>query len=146
MSEIRLAQKILKDMVYDENIRNGIYKAKSDKFQDFFMYCHSDMLPDDHRYKIIHDILIGICEHEDIDVCDQYEICDSMVPCYTYDLTAWLHSRTDRIGWCNDYLSEVGPSDDMAQILSGGYMQECLFVFGLVIEWLGDHYEGDDDE
>lgn len=137
MDKMELVKSILSDMVYDETIRSGIWKHKSDTYQEFFHYAHADMLPDDYRYKMIHDVL---CNMDDDDDCDPTDMLDSLVPIYSSDLLAWVSSNLTRIGYCDDYQDEFdGSALKLTEIITGGYFEELQEVYALINEWLNDN-------
>jgi hypothetical protein len=142
MNKKELIKSILSDMVYDESIRNGIWKHKSDTYQEFFHHAHGDFMPDDHRYKMIHDVL---CNMDDDDDQDPIDMLDSLVPIYSNDLLAWVSSNLTRIGYCNDYQDEFeGSALKLTEIIIGGYFQELQEVYELINEWLSENSEEDD--
>lgn len=61
---------------------------------------HGDMLPDDWRYTFIEEICGALADVEDV---DDVEIEADI---YTNDLTAWLHSRADRVSYITETLEE----------------------------------------
>ena len=61
-----------------------------------------EMLPDDWRYEFIEDAVDLLAECEDPG--DAIERLEPNV--YTHDLTAWLHSRGDRMGFVDDLLGD----------------------------------------
>lgn len=141
MNKMELIKSILSDMVYDESIRNGIWKYQTDTYQDFFYHCHADMLPDDYRYRMIHSIL------QEMDDNEEYEDLniDDLIPIYTYELVAWLDSNITRLAYCDQYLEEYGEVNDTISLLSGGYMMELQEIYGLINEWLDENCEEVDD-
>ena len=135
MNKDVLVRKILKGMEYKEDIRNGIWVNNDKTYQEFFHHCHSDMLPDDHRYRMIHSILQemdDIEEYEDLNV-------DDLIPIYTYELIGWLDSSITRLSYCDQYLEEYGEISDTISLLSGGYMMELNEVYDLIVEWLDEN-------
>lgn len=144
MNKQELIAKILNNMVYDENVRSGIWKCQDDTYQDLMHHAHGDMLPDDFRYQMIHDVLEGM--HQDIDA-DGFEICDSIVPCYTSDLMAWLASRTDRYSFVDQAIEEYGKGESVINDISAGYLLECMEVYNLINDWIEEYaYDHDGDE
>jgi hypothetical protein len=142
MNKKELIKSILSEMVYDESIRNGIWKHKTDTYQEFFHHAHGDFMPDDHRYKMIHDVL---CNMDDDDDQDPIDMLDSLVPIYSNDLLAWVSSNLTRIGYCNDYQDEFeGSALKLTEIIIGGYFQELQEVYELINEWLSENSEEDD--
>ncbi len=135
-----LVRKILKGMEYKEDIRNGIWVNNNETYQEFFHHCHSDMLPDDHKYRMIHSIL------QEMDDTEEYEDLniDDLIPIYTYELTSWLESNISRLSYCDDYLQEYGEVNDTISLLLGGYMMELNEVYYLINEWLDENNEESD--
>jgi len=129
-----LVRKILKGMEY-KDIRNGIWINTNDTYNDFFYHVHDGMLPDDHRYRMIHSIL------QEMDDNDEYEDLDidNLIPIYTYELVAWLDSNITRLSYCDQYLEEYGEISDTIHLLSGGYMMELNEVYYLINEWLDEN-------
>ena len=141
MNKMELIKSILSDMVYDESIRNGIWKHQTDTYQDFFYHCHADMLPDDFKYKMIHDIL---CNMDDDDQ-DPIDMLESLIPIYSSDLLAWVSSNLTRIGYCNDYQDEFdGSALKLTEIITGGYFEELQEIYSLIMEWLDENTEEDE--
>lgn len=144
MDKSELIAKILGNMYYDESIRNGIWKCKTDEYQDLMHAAHGDMLPDDFRYQMIHDVLSGMSEDPD---GDSFEVCDSCVPVYNHELMAWLSSNNARYGYVDEAIEQYGKGDSVIDDIMGGYLLECMEVYDLINDWLDDNAdEGDDDE
>jgi len=145
MNKQEFTTKILNNMVYDENIRSGIYKCKDDTYQDLMHHAHGDMLPDDFRYKMIHDSLIILADDED-DSYDLMEELDSHIPVYTHDLMRWLSSSNSRYSYVDDAIEELGKGDSIIDDIMRGYYQELSEVFYLVEQWIDDNFDDDDQE
>lgn len=129
-----LVRKILKGMEY-KDIRNGIWINTNDTYNDFFYHVHNGMLPDDCRYRMIHDILCNMDEDdEDLNIGD-------LIPIYTNELISWLDSSISRLSYCDQYLEEYGEISDTISLLSGGYMMELNEVYYLINEWLDENIE-----
>lgn len=141
-----LIKDILSDMVYDESIRNGIWKHKTDKYQEFFHHAHGDMLPDDFRYEMIHDLLSDMSRYDDIDDIDSFELCDSNVPIYNNVLLEWLSSDNTRYTYVDDAISDYGyPTDEgLIKAVQMGYFVELEEIYGLIVEWIDENSEGDE--
>lgn len=130
-----LVRKILKGMEYKEDIRNGIWVNNNPDYQELFFYVHDGMLPDDHKYRMIHSILQEMDDTEEYD-----DLCiDDLIPIYTYELISWLDSSISRLSYCDQYLEEYGEISDTISLLSGGYMMELNEVYYLIVEWLNDN-------
>ena len=142
-TKMELIKDILNDMEYDESIRNGIWKHKTDTYQEFFHHAHGDMLPDDFRYKMIHDILSDMSSYDNIDEIDSFELCDSNVPIYNHELLQWVSSHGSRSSYVDDAVSEFGyPIDEgLINALQMGYFMELEEVYGLIMEWINDNVE-----
>ena len=136
MSKDVLVRKILSGMEY-KDIRNGIWINTNDTYQEFFHHAHGDMLPDDFRYKMIHDILANMDDTEEYD-----DLCiDDLIPIYTNELISWLDSSISRLSYCDQYLEEYGEISDTISLLLGGYMMELNEVYYLINEWLDENIE-----
>ena len=140
MNEVKIMKKdvlvreILKGMEY-KDIRNGIWINTNDAYNDFFYHVHNGMLPDDCRYRMIHDILCNMDEDdEDLNIGD-------LIPIYTNELIGWLDSNITRLSYCDDYLQEFGEISDTISLLLGGYMMELNEVYYLINEWLDENIE-----
>lgn len=136
---MELIKEILNGMEY-KDIRNGIWINTNDTYQEFFHHVHGDMLPDDHRYKMIHDILSemdGYEDHEDY----QYEILENLIPVYTHDLMSWLSSSNSRYSYCDEFKEQYGDSESIINQISGGYLMELEETYNLILEWLNDNTE-----
>jgi len=132
MNKIELIKDILKGMEY-RDIRNGIWIITNDAYNDFFYHVHNGMLPDDCRYRMIHDILCNMDEDdEDLNIGD-------LIPVYTNELISWLNSNITRLSYCDQYLEEYDSISDTISLLSGGYMMELQEVYYLIVEWLNDN-------
>jgi len=126
MNKQELIESILENMYYDEEIRSGIWKCKDDTYQELMHHAHSDMLPDDFRYQMIHDVLIGMSEDEDADSMD---VCDSCVPIYTSDLMGWLSSSNGRYTFVDEAIEQYGKGESITNDISAGYLLECMEVY-----------------
>ncbi len=134
MNKDVLVREILKGMEY-KDIRNGIWINTNDTYQEFFHHCHSDMLPDDHKYRMIHSILQKMDDTEEYD-----DLCiDDLIPIYTNELISWLDSSISRLSYCDQYLEEYGEISDTISLLSGGYYMELNEVYALINEWLDEN-------
>ena len=109
---------------------------------------HGSMMPDDHRYEFIREAL---CVIEDASALDEIE---TEADIYTADLTAWLASRNDRMGFCDDAVSEglCAEDADMTTRLQLGQYMEKREVLDAVREHLREEAgelidaEGDEPE
>jgi len=137
MNKIELIKEILNGMEY-KDIRNGIWINTNDTYQEFFHHAHGDMLPDDFRYKMIHDVLSNMDDY-----ADEMELIESLIPVYTSDLLNWLSSNNNRYTYCDEFKDEYGISDERSiiDLISGGYMMELQEVYDLIVEWLNDNCE-----
>jgi hypothetical protein len=101
------------------------------------------MLPDDHRYEFIRDAVSALADEDDTDAAR-----DSIEPdIYTANLAAWLGSRTDRYGYCDEAIEEQGqPFPDTISLLQAGYYREQIEVFDAVLSALEDVASEIEDE
>jgi hypothetical protein len=102
------------------------------------------MMPDDWRYSFIVEALDLLSECDDPD--DVYPEPDV----YTSELTAWLASRNDRHGYCDESMHEMGHHSQVSTIdvIMAGQVQEKREVLAAVREYLetSDGWGDDDDE
>ena len=132
-----LVREILKGMEYKEDIRNGIWVNNNPDYQELFFYAHDGMLPDDFRYKMIHDILCNMDEDTEE---DEIEFLDSLVPIYSDDLLQWVSSNVSRISYCDEYQDEFdGSALKLTEIITGGYFEELQEIYNLITEWLDEN-------
>lgn len=115
---------------------------------DVISDAHGSMLADDWRYEFIESAVDKIAEADD-DASDdeiselEYELEADV---YTNDLTGWLHSRADRLGWLDQAMEESGGTFDSAfNLLSAGKLLEKQEVFRLVLDSLRE-LASDEDE
>jgi len=70
------------------------------------------------------------------------ELADSMVDVYTTELLKWYLEDIHRIGYADDFMSEMGGENNFSKILMGGeymYYSELLnYTFDLVKEKMKD--------
>ena len=98
--------------------------------KDMVHAAHGDMMPDDYRYEFITDALYALEANDDAD-----RARDELEPdIYTSDLTAWLHSRNDRMSYVDDARAEYGDTGDVStsDALMRGQLMEKLEVFDAV--------------
>lgn len=111
------------------------WRAKStDKpkwIQDLCREAHGDMLPDDQRYRFIVDALDLLSENDSEEAAS--ELIESDI--YTSDLIEWLGSHLDRLGYCDEAITDMG-AKDMSSALSGGQYLERCEVLSLVAQGL----------
>jgi len=91
---------------------------------------HGDMLPDDWRYRMIGAVADAMGEmlsyDADADLAEGGEALDGLVPVYTADQLAWLASRNDRMGYCdeaNEECNVTGASTMSERIAAGIYLE-----------------------
>ena len=83
-------------------------EGRPDWLENLIFTAHGDMMPDDYRYKFILDALEIIANSDQEAELDYPEIEADI---YTRDLTAWLHSRNDRICYLTEALEEYEIKD-----------------------------------
>jgi hypothetical protein len=98
-------------------------KEDEDRCRALALAAHSDgsMLPDDWRYEFIAYALSLLSETNDPDNVD------IEADVYTSELTAWLHSRNDRAGYCDEAATEgliVDGADMFARLTAGQYLEK----------------------
>lgn len=120
-------------------------------FQELCHKAHGDMMPDDWRYEFIGDALDFLAqadpESDENDVSDGWhEWCDGRYV-YTHEQTAWLHSRADRSGYCDDAAADYGDAASTTlDRIALGMLQELNEVFGSVFESLRELADAEPDE
>lgn len=153
------ADQISKDMVYKEDIRDGIWFHVDDTpYEEFYYECHrmgsgsglfDFMMPDDYRYQMINKALDIISNYED--ERDYCEGIDENVPIYTSELLEWLASRSNRYSYVEDAVSDYGIDTnnfDLIRTIGMGYYKELEEVLYLAKGWIEDNFtfEDEDDE
>jgi len=143
----KLAQEARKYFIQRERDNGDIFiTCTNDRpqwVQDLVFAAHADMMPDDYRYRFIFEAIDYIADHDDVDYPDEME-----ADIYTSDLTAWLHSRNDRV----DYLTEAMNICDFSKgfdLLSAAQLMEKTEVYHLVLRDLYmqlESFNDDDDE
>lgn len=111
---------------------------------DLCREAHGEMMPDDHRYAFILEALDALGADDDTDGSDVYLEADV----YTGELTAWLASRVDRFGYCDEAVEEFGMETfpGTVELLQMGQAREKNEVLDSVRGSLNDRLEavGDD--
>lgn len=118
--------------------------------RDLIQDAHAHMFPDDWRYQAIRDVLYSLAEY-DFETADDAregdgEILDGLVDLYTHDLTAWLHSRNDRMQYVDEWVDDFGADGDTFQRLSGGQYMEYREILDSVLGSLESELEGRENE
>ena len=82
---------------------------------------HGEMLPDDWKYQFIVEALDALSENEDPgEICMEPDI-------YTGELTAWVSSHLERVGYVDECIDEFGVIDKdtpLVSFLSYGQQRE----------------------
>jgi hypothetical protein len=141
-----LAAEVRKFFVSKERGENDRIITLSDDrpewVQELAMEAHGNMMPDDHRYAFIVEALDALVEADDP---DEAEVEADI---YTHELTAWLASRADRYGYCDQFMEDTGSKFmGTVQLLSWGQYTEKAEVLALVRSSLESQIEetADDD-
>ena len=126
------------------------FSTQPDWFTTLCRDAHGDMLPDDWKYEFIGDALQSIADCDDDDDDAQRDAFDEWADgsyCYTHEQTAWLASRADRYGYCDEAAVEYGTlatSDTMERIRLG-MLREQSEVFYSVLQSLRDRLDDMED-
>ena len=83
--------------------------------KDIIHKAHGDKLPDDYVYVFIWEALCALAECEPGDEDDAILQIEPDV--YTSELTAWLNSRCDRVGYMTEAIEE-GAGDGFAALMT----------------------------
>ncbi len=109
---------------------------------------HADMMPDDYRYVFIENAVEAIAESDadDPDSIDNAR-CEIEADIYTHDLTAWLGSRADRSGYCDEAAEDQGEGfKEIIPFIQAGQVLEKEEVFQLVLSALEKLADNEDNE
>jgi hypothetical protein len=133
-----LAKEYNRYFVRDER-KDGkkFWKTKDERPQelhDLIMEAHGDMMPDDYRYEFIESSLSIIAESEDPD--ESIDQVDESVDIYTHELIDWLGSRTDRYGFVDEAVEDMGHGDSITDDITRGQMKEREEVHSSVLQSL----------
>lgn len=97
---------------------------------------HGDKFPDDFIYRTFAHALDAVDQYDNLDSDTEQEIADSLVDVYTHDLTAWLHSRNDRVGYLTEVLEQPGDFSGGFDLLATAQYLEiqevCAAVWSLL--------------
>lgn len=108
------------------------------------------MMPDDHRYQMVHDALQALSDLDDDATEDdaQDDMDGIEPPIYTSELCAWLASHNDRPGYCDEAMEKglVTEESTMFYRLQAGYIQEQREVSSAVLAWILDNIEPKEEE
>ena len=117
--------------------------ADKDKIQDILFKAHDDMLPDDYKYEFIVDALCAICDIDAQEYDTEDDFRDQLLEQVEADicngsLLKWLASNLQRIGYCDEYLSEFSPSlgEGIMPIIAGGQYLEKTEVYSSIFDSL----------
>lgn len=91
----------------------------------------TSIFPDDYRYEWIMDAAGAIADFEPGDLYDfAHDWAENGVDVYTAGLTAWLASHLSRVGYCDQFIEELGADGlDTFRLLSGGQYMERMEIF-----------------
>jgi hypothetical protein len=107
-----------------------------DWVQDLCQAAHGTMFPDDHRYRLILDVLDHLADCDVHNGDDAHEAVQEMEPDpYTSDLLEWAASHSDRLGYADDAIAQ-GTAETITAALGQGQMNEIYEVANVVIEHL----------
>lgn len=115
-------------------------------FTDLCRHAHrnANILPDDWRYEFIRDSLAILEDTQPDDDLDEVASERIEADIYTHDLTAWLHSSLDRLGYVDEVINEWGVDlvrDGAWRGLAMGQVAERREVFESVLQSLRDRAE-----
>lgn len=104
---------------------------------------HANFAPDDWRYEMIRRALFAIDEADEAgeDLSEQvgpvWDALDSAVDVYTGQLTAWLASNVQRVGYCDDAREEYGTDfNSLTGWIQAGQLAEMREVADSILESL----------
>ena len=107
--------------------------SRQDWMQDIVRDVHSEMMPDDFKYKFFKESLEAIIENENFD-----DAIESLEPdIYNYDLYQWLSSNLSRAEYVNASIQELKGTDfDIFDVIRSGHLNEKREVFDLTYNLL----------
>lgn len=109
--------------------------------KDLVYNAHGDFGPDDWRYEFIWEALSALsCLDED----DDPEVLVLEADIYTGELTGWLHSNLQRIGYVDEAVDEYGGAstfDGITNMIMAGQASEKREVLQSVIAFLSERAE-----
>ncbi len=120
---------------------DSLPKDEEERCRALAFAAHKRMMPDDWKYEFIDEALSTITEASDLDDID------IEADVYTSDLTRWLGSHLERLGYCDEVVEEgLCASDaDMSTRLQMGQWQEKREVLGLVLQHLREEAEDEEE-
>jgi hypothetical protein len=126
---------------YTRNNGERFYKLIKDApkwMQDAMHDAHGDMMPDDVRYSMIHEIAQAIAERdEDADLDDERgEIVDAVPSCYHSARFAWLASHNSRSDYCDEAQAEgiVAADASISDRIAAGWYQEADEIYSALLQ------------
>jgi hypothetical protein len=133
--------KFCKFVSSDATVDDRLPKDEDERCTSLARTAHGDMLPDDWKYEFIREVLGAI---EDAGDLDEIELEADI---YNHDLCRWLGSHGERSGYCDEAQHEgyVSEDSDMITRIQMGQYAEKREVLGLVLQYLRDEAEGDDE-
>ena len=151
VDKFRLCLKIFKESLTRDKREDGseyvcLWESQwKENLQEIIRECHNGEFPNDWRYEMVDSIIDSLYEHfitydNDPDLNDfrDYELVDSLVDIYNYDLAKWLSDDNSR-GYFEDdsFKNDNGYIHD--QIRSRQY-EEISFMVNLLLANLDDHF------
>ncbi len=111
-----------------------IQEGSPQELKELTRGAHGDFLPDDFRYKTIHDAL---CAFADCHIDDELDEIRVEADIYNHDLLKWLSSNLKRISYCDGAKAEFGLEDaDLMTLITYGQQMEKDEIVALVRESL----------
>lgn len=125
----------------DETRYIRLKDGRPEWIHDLVHSAHGDFGPDDWRYECIRAALNAIDENEGDE--DSHDFADSHVDVYTGARLEWLASNLNRMGYCDEAVSEglVQADADIAERVGVGQYVEAQEVYGLVLEALQERLD-----
>ena len=109
---------------------------------DVIHAAHGDMLPEDTRYRMIREVCEALAEVDadtEADDIEVYAVVAPLVDIYNAELTAWMASSLNRLGYVNDALDEYegGHAGVIGLIAIGQQKEYEEIAFALVGAFMG---------
>ncbi len=151
MSIVSLAREAEKCFVKLVRSDNETYWTLSDDapewVKEMCQQAHGDFLPDDYRYEFIQEVITLISAGEEEDDYDSLsDVVGEIEPdIYNNVLTHWLASNLNRAQYVDEAIEQFGLSGGIFALLSSGQVLEKQEVFQLVLEFLSEKTETEEE-
>ncbi len=92
--------------------------CKDEQLTDLIHTAHNDFMPDDYKYRFVHEALEKIAEGNPL---DEINIEPDI---YNRDLLAWVSSNLTRASYIDDAIENAGYKDFYSALMDGQYLEK----------------------